>query len=242
MGTLFALLDQEWSQLAGSTELADATRDILDLADGAATWNEGHKWMRSSDVHPARKNRVLEALVHRATLDADQGSARLALAMLMPGISVELNRHSRRRNARGLSASERDAVAVEIVWRLIRTYPTRRRGNVAANILLDLRKELCVRPTSVAAVLAEAGDGRAKDSALEAIDHRSNDVSALVADAVEAQRLNDEDAELILDICVRGIACKDAASRRSMPERTFRRRQRAAETRLASHAREEFAA
>ena len=78
MGTLFALLDQEWSQLAGSTELADATRDILDLADGAATWNEGHKWMRSSDVHPARKNRVLEALVHRATLDADQGSARLA--------------------------------------------------------------------------------------------------------------------------------------------------------------------
>ncbi|MDE0803320.1 MAG: hypothetical protein OSA99_08355 [Acidimicrobiales bacterium] len=240
MGTLFVHLDHEWLRLRTARELIDATRDVLELAGDATHWGEAQKWMRSTAVHPECKHRVLSALVNRATHGGDREAARIVLALLMPGLVVELDRHRPRPNAEGLSSSELEAIVVEITWGLICQYPTHRQGNVAANILLDLRKRLCARPISVRAILAQQ-NGRSAPAADDQFESHF-DVTEIVAHAVESRHLSDDEADLILDISVRGVSCQDAAAQRCMSIRTLRRRQRAAETRLGSHAREAFAA
>jgi hypothetical protein len=241
MGNLLARLDEEWAQLAAESQLSATTSDVLALAGGAADWSEAQRWMRSTAVRPAEKDRVLRALAHRAALDADSTAARILLALLMPGIVSELGRHRSRPNARGMSCAELEAIVIETVWHLIHTYPTHRTGNVAANVLLDLRKHLCRRSTSITAELFDSTDRL--DRVVRSDDNVSiDDVVVIVNDAVRSHRLAPDDAEIILDTRIRGIACKDAAARRSQSERTFRRRQRAAEARLAAHAREAFAA
>lgn len=240
MATLFDELDREWATLAASPRIARATRHILDLADGAGDWREAQQWMRAPDAGPAAKNRVLAALIHNATVDGDRVAARIALALLTPGIRAELARNARRPNPHRHSASDVDAIAVAAVWDRICDYPLHRQGNVAANILLDLRKRLCQRSRSVIAVPTAAPLG-AEPSIVDD-DPTTADLVALVEDACRDDQLDADAAEIILDTRIRGVACGEAARVRAMSDRTFRRRQRAAEARLAAHARRAYAA
>ena len=240
MTNLFDDLDREWATLASCPRLTRATLHILDLADGAADWREAQCWMRAPGAGPAAKNRVLAALVHDATVGEEQVAARIALALLTPGIRAELARHARRPNLERHSAREVDAIAIEVVWDRICDYPLHRQGNVAANILLDLRQRLCRRPRSVTAILTDTL--LAAEPAETDDDPLPEDLVVLVAHARRDHGLDEEAAQIILDTRVRGVACGDAARARDMSDRTFRRRQRAAEAQLVAHARQAYAA
>lgn len=237
MGMLFARLDEQWATLAHDRRLNEATRDILALAGDASDWVEAQVWMRSPAVHAADKNGVLTALVLRAR--GDERVAATCLSLLMPGIVSEVGRHYRRPN-HGDRKAETEAAAIEIAWRLIRTYPKDRHGNVAANVLLDLRKQLSLRSKPITEELMEpsqipVGDGPPPTD-------WTGDLVELVDQARRLRWLSTEEAEAILDTRVRGERRRDAAARRSMPERSFRRLLRVAETHLTEFARQELAA
>lgn len=240
MASLFDELDREWATLAACPRLTRTTRHILELAGGAADWHEAQHWMRAPGAGAAAKNRVLAALIRDATIEGDRAAARIALALLTPGIRAELARHARRPNLHHHSAGEVDAIAIEAVWDRICDYPLHRRGNVAANVLLDLRQRLCRRPRSVTAVPTDtplaADPYEADDDAMPA------DLMVLVEHARRDDQLDEDAAEIILDTRIRGVACGEAARARAMSDRTFRRRQRAAEAKLAAHARRAYAA
>lgn len=237
MGMLFARLDDQWAVLAIDPHLSDSTRDILAMAGGASDWVEAQAWMRAAAVHPAEKNAVMAALMRRAS--GDGRVATVGLALLMPGIVREVCRHSRRPN-HGDSNAETEAAAIEIAWRLIRTYPKDRHGSVAANVLLDLRKQLSQRSKAITEELMDparmpTGDGPPpKDW--------SGDLIELVEQAQRLRWLSEDEADAILDTRVRGGRRRDAAARRAMPERSFRRLVRMAETHLTEFARQELAA
>lgn len=237
MGTLFARLDRQWETLAADPTLHDATRDILEIT-GAADWVEAQAWMRSPAVHAGHKNRVLAAMVRRARFN--DGVATACLALLMPGIVAEVGRHYRRPDHRDERTPDVEAAAIEIAWRLIRTYPRNRRGNVAANVLLDLRKQLLRRPASVPELLTAPAEmpvvvgPPAKDWA--------SDLIELVEHALRFGWLTVEEGDAILATRVHGEPQKDAAAKRSLSSRSFRRLQRGAEAHLAEFARRELAA
>ena len=145
MGQLFAQLDEEWRGLAVDDRLAARTRSVLRLCPGAACWGDVARWMADAMVGPAEKNGLLRALVERSV-------RRVALALLMPGVVAEVARHQRRPAGRAMPVEDLEAEVVGIVWELLSGYPLRRAGNVAANVLLDLRKRLVRPPVSVRAI------------------------------------------------------------------------------------------
>lgn len=238
MGTLFARLDQQWEALAADPELQHATADILEMAGAASDWLDAQAWMRSHAVHPEDKNRVLSALVRRAHVNDRAAAA--CLALLMPGIVAEVGRHYRRLGHRAELTAEVEASAIEIAWRLIRTFPRGRPGNVAANILLDLRKQLLGRPVSVDELLTEPW--RLPVIAGPPAKDWSSDLIELVEHAQRFGWITVEEGEAILATRVHGEPQTDAAARRSLSSRTFRRLQRGAEAHLAEFARRELAA
>ncbi|HWL41516.1 MAG TPA: hypothetical protein VNQ73_01135 [Ilumatobacter sp.] len=125
-----ALLDTEWDALACSP-LARRTLirwsrsypALAGLADFAALLE------RRRD--PAVANDVLAALAELAP--SDEMASRVLLQALLPGL-VRL----------AATAGYDDPSAldemVSLAWERIRTYPTTRRGSVAANVLWDVRK------------------------------------------------------------------------------------------------------
>lgn len=124
------LLDAEWATLAS----APAARRAL------IRWSRCHPVLAGLDDFemllalrrdPSAANEVLAALAALAPLD--DLASRVLLQALLPGL-VRL----------ATTAAYDDPAAldemVSLAWERIRTYPTTRRGSVAANVLWDVRK------------------------------------------------------------------------------------------------------
>lgn len=131
MARTFESLDQEWASVAASPDAAAAlarwrsAEPALDAPNLAALLGR----RRSEDA-----NDVLAALARLAPVD--RTACRTLLQMLLPGIASL---------ARTISRCDTDGVAADLVslaWERIRTYPSTRRGPVAGNVLLDVRKAL----------------------------------------------------------------------------------------------------
>jgi hypothetical protein len=131
MSSFLSSLNSEWIRLAKAPPARRAVirwsrrfrvfvglRDPLDLLE-----------RRSAD--PAQAAEMLAALASLAP--SDELAARTLLHALLPGL-IRLSR----------TTGHDDYGAVEelvaLAWERIRTYPSDRRGRVAANILLDVRK------------------------------------------------------------------------------------------------------
>ena len=131
MHTTLARLDAEWRDLADSPQATAALREWQRrepaLGDGGdlALLLERR---RSADAAPA----ILLALARLAP--HEPLAARTLLQALVPGL-VRL----------AISAGYDDPSAIDelmsLAWERIRTYPVTRHGSVAANVLLDTRKQ-----------------------------------------------------------------------------------------------------
>ena len=124
-------LDAEWRQLAASTEAARAL----------SRWSELHPALRNAaDLDmlldrrrdPGQTRAVLAALA--ALAPTDTVAARTLLQAMLPGLVCL-----------AATAGRDDPAAIDemvsLAWERVRTYPETRRGAVAGNILLDVRKQ-----------------------------------------------------------------------------------------------------
>ncbi len=137
MSSVLQDLDTQWPALATSPA---ARRALIRWADkqpvlsGLADLNEVLACRRD----PAIANEVLSVLAKLAT--SEDIAARALLQMLLPGLV---------RIVGTVGRGDPDAPdeIVSIAWERIRTYPTKRAGSVAANVVLDVRKQyLATRP------------------------------------------------------------------------------------------------
>jgi hypothetical protein len=171
---------------------------------------------------PAAAQAVLLALA--ALAPDDRIAARTLLQALVPGLL---------RLAGTVGYGDRSAMAdmLAIAWERIRTYPSSRRGSVAGNVLLDVRKsyrrhrDLDAARGSVELAEAAAPGGAAQSAEDEVVDrltfadlvatHRSavGDLGhrAVIRTAVDGLSLAEVAAEE--NVCSHTIA-----QRRSMPE------------------------
>ena len=130
MASTLEELDREWSELATSPR---ARRALI-------RWANDHPALAGlGDLDELLANRrdnnrapgLLAALA--ALAPADELAARALLQALVPGLA----------RLSSLTGND-DPVAIDelvsLAWERIRTYPTTRRGSVAGNVLLDVRK------------------------------------------------------------------------------------------------------
>ncbi|MDP9388343.1 MAG: hypothetical protein M3Q48_10680 [Actinomycetota bacterium] len=128
---ILAGLDREWAELEASpaarAALARWSEDEPALAGFACL---GHI-LAERKANPAVAPAILAGLARLAA--SDELAARTLLQALVPGL-VAL--------ARGPLGGDRTCLdeLVSLAWERIRTYPTRRPGSVAANVLYDVRK------------------------------------------------------------------------------------------------------
>lgn len=130
MSYILASLDAEWRRIARRPA---ARRAMVRWADthaalrGAADLDELLERRRDPAVAPP----ILATLA--ALAQTDELAARTLLQALLPGL-VRL----------AATAGYDDPAAIEeivsLAWERIRTYPTRRPGSVAGNVLLDVKK------------------------------------------------------------------------------------------------------
>jgi DNA-directed RNA polymerase specialized sigma24 family protein len=171
----------------------------------------------------AEKDAVLAALLARAR--SEPLAARLVLEAMLPGLKKLAGRLL-------TDAREREelwSAVLACAWERIRTYPVERRPRkVAANLLLDtLRGTL--------ATLAASRRGPATQTfpaQLEAPARCESDVDGLLAEAVAAGAVSEEEAELILLTRIDGASLKALAAERGMSFDTLKHRRHRAERRL----------
>jgi hypothetical protein len=100
-----------------------------------------------SIAHPALRGMAdLDALLERRRDDQAAPAILRALAVLAPGDALAARTVLQAllpglvRLAGMVGYDEPAAIEVSLAWERIRTYPARRRGSVAANVLFDVRK------------------------------------------------------------------------------------------------------
>lgn len=219
---LFQQLDNDWSRLIAGGEARRAclrwNRQDPALANVACA-NELINEIRACG-HPAKSDAILSALVRLAP--ADKVAARTVLQALVPGMRCLC------RKLAGLGETEDvDATIVACAWERIRTYPHDRRPNrVAANVLLDTRKQTLralASPTEMPyADLPHDGDQVPQDE----------DLTALLEAAVEKCLLTADEASLILVTRVDGHSLTAEADRRATNTAALGKRRARAEGRL----------
>jgi hypothetical protein len=129
----FDRLDEDWARLIRSATAADAVRRWSHDPALAGVASLQDLLDRRAAARPPEADAILRALVTRSS--QDQLAARTLLQALIPGL------HRLARTA-GRGSDDAAAELVGLAWDRIATYPVERRpGNVAANILLDVRKE-----------------------------------------------------------------------------------------------------
>src|SRR4051794_40671168 len=130
----FDALDRSWTTVVASPEAAAALDRWSSVAELAASDLD----TLLADIWAAAKpaaDRACAALAERAP--EDRTAARVLLQVLRPGL-----RNLGRRLALGGSFDDVDHELLAIAWERIRTYPIDRRpAAIAANILLDIRKQ-----------------------------------------------------------------------------------------------------
>lgn len=130
MAEMLEVLDKEWSQLATSPR---ARRALI-------RWANTHRHLAGhrdlNDVLAARRDTTRSGGVMRSLAllaPTDELAARTLLQAVVPGVL-----HFARTRATDDDAALEEMLA--LAWVRIRTYPAERRGSVAANIVLDVRK------------------------------------------------------------------------------------------------------
>ena len=132
--TLVALLADDWRSLLRDPDgpaLLQWCHAQLEIPAASLDHVLEHIW----NATPADADELLARLTRRAL--ADPAAARLVLHALRPGLRVLASRPSRAH-----PQADPDAELLAVAWEKIRTYPISRRPRaVAANILLDTRKD-----------------------------------------------------------------------------------------------------
>lgn len=224
MPTVFDLLDAEWRQLGTSRPAARRLADVCSLT-GARSLAELEQHVRVAA--PEDADRVLLALVTRAVA-GDSTAARVLLQLLLPGT----RNLARRWWALG-DPDERAAAAVTAVYHRIRNYPLANRpGKVAANVLLDAARELRrAVPRVVATPSADPTVGAAASSLPATA--ASDELAAVLRDAVADGVIDDGDASLIARTRIAGHRVADIAADHRLSTRALWHRRQRAEDRLA---------
>ena len=232
MASVFDLLDREWRRLSRDRGAARSLADVCRLADGGTTLADVERYVRGAD--PVGADRIFLALVGRVVDRGDPLAARVLLQLLLPGTRSL----ARRWWALG-DHDERAAAAVLAVYHRIRSYPLARRpGRVAANILMDAAQELRralprIHPTLTADPDVR-GAGRT-EAEIEPTPHPSVELAEVLDEAVRAQVIDAEDAELIARSRIGGDRVADIAERRGSRPRTLWDRRCRAEAALVQH-------
>ena len=129
MAQILQALDREWSELATSPGAKRALIRWRVHEDLAEFYDLNEVLTARRD--PVRSGPILKALALLSPID--ELAARTLLQALVPGLVVLATR----------SGNDDDRAIDEMIalaWERIRTYPCRRNGSVAGNILLDVRK------------------------------------------------------------------------------------------------------
>jgi hypothetical protein len=229
MSTVFDLLDAEWRQLCTSRSAARRLADVCALT-GARSLAELEGHVRAAA--PEDADRVLLALVRRSVV-ADDTAARVLLQLLLPGT----RNLARRWWALG-DVDERAAAAVAAVYHRIRNYPLANRpGKVAANVLLDAARELRRSVPKVVAIPSAdptVGGGAARAAAAPVQAAASEELAAVLRDAVADGVIDDADAALIARTRIAGHRVADIAADQRLSTRALWHRRQRAEDRLAA--------
>lgn len=131
METILQVLDRQWPDVATSPE---ARRALIRWANDHEVL-AGMRDLRDvleSRRHPRVAREVLSVLAGLAP--TDELAARALLQVLLPGLVRLVGTH-------GQSDPEAPDDLVALAWERIRTYPSTRKGSVAANVILDVRKQ-----------------------------------------------------------------------------------------------------
>lgn len=219
---LFQQLDNDWSRLIAGGEARRAclrwNRQDPVLANVSCA-NELVNEIRTCG-EPARSDALLSAIVRLAA--NDEVAARAVLQALAPGM------RSLARSLAGLAETEDvDATIVACAWERIRTYPHARRPHrVAANVLLDTRKQT-LRALASSTEIPYADLPHDGDPA-----PHEEDLKAVLEAAVERSLLTADDACLILATRVDGHSLMAEANRRATNTAALGKRRARAEGRL----------
>ena len=223
METILQVLDRQWPDVATSPE---ARRALI-------RWANDHEVLAGMrdlrDVLESRRDprvarEVLSVLAGLAP--TDELAARALLQVLLPGLVRLVGTHVQ-------SDAEAQDDLVALAWERIRTYPSTRPGSVAANVILDVRKQyvklrrdartvplfLCAEP------FAEASSPEDQAIAVMGVEEiaaaqRQGFVSAVVLEAIVRTRLGGESlAEVAAD---QGLETEVLCQRRWRAERRLR--------------------
>lgn len=217
---ILAELDDEWQSFVRSAAASEAVerwrRSHAALADLRSA---GDVLTLRRDVW--RADDVLRALVERAPTDPVAG--RTVLQSILPGLV---------RIACWYADDDPETTASDVIaiaWERICSYPAHRAGDVAPNLLLDVRKQMRFDREPMGLVASPTVDRSAEDVALEVMffdELRQAEVARTGAgssfDLVVASRVN---GHRVVDI---------AAARNERPHTLLMRRKRA-EQRLREH-------
>ncbi|HUP68573.1 MAG TPA: hypothetical protein VM142_02040 [Acidimicrobiales bacterium] len=223
---LFAALDSEWQRLSCSP---DSTRRL-------AKWADEHQALRAFVDLPAlvayvqrrqapvASDRVLAVLALLAR--DDELAARTVLQALVPGL-----RAVAMACAWAGEPEEVDAMVVATAWERIRTYPSDARPErVAANIVLDVLKQLCRdRRRRLAEQRAEL---RLATSEEPPVRSGAEHLLGLLNDAVASGAMTASDASLIAATRIGGVKLRELAPASGLTVRWLRERRNRAESTL----------
>lgn len=130
MSPTLAQLDAQWPRIARSPE---ARRALIRWANDDRRFGGMNDLV---DVVDARHDPAIAGSIERALAaiaPTDELAARTLLQMLLPGLV-------RLKATVGRTDADATHEFVVLAWERIRTYPTTRHGSVAANVVLDVRK------------------------------------------------------------------------------------------------------
>lgn len=185
---LLQQLDQDWSRLVAG---GDAHRACLrwrreePVLSHVTCAEQLVQQIRTAD-HPSRSDELLSALVQRAP--TDDLAARAVLQALIPGLTCLI------RSLQHADLEEVEATVLAAAWFRIRTYPHARRPHrVAANILLDTRKESLRSPIFRGERLVTLDSIEVTDSPSKLRD----ELGELLQAGIDQSLISREDARLI---------------------------------------------
>jgi len=175
----------------------------------------------------SQKDAVLCALL--AWAQREPLGARMVLEALRPGFMTLVARLARGSRER----EELMAMMLAALWEGIRTYPlSRRRRRVAANLLLDTMHRTLVELRAESAWRASWAFQDTPVRERSGADEGKGDVEALLGEAVDAQAITAQEAELILATRIDGSELSALAHAAGVSYDAIRVRRQRAERRL----------